>query len=155
MKKLLFLFLFVSLLSGCNIISKPGNLEITVSYFYNNFQGYKPDVGAEAYLINKKYTDSLCMDSINLITSRSGVFYNKFVKDEFYDPKGMLKSEADLNGKINFKDLPVGDYFILLVSHGRYVYSKKELKIESTKTLSLVKNFEYLHDMDQKGESWN
>lgn len=155
MKKLLLFALIIALFDGCNLVPKPGNLELTVSYFYNNFQGYKPDVGATACLFEKKYNDSLNMDSINLVSSRAGVFYNKYIKDKFYDPKKMLKGEADVTGKISFKDVPAGEYFLLVTSKGRYVFSQKTVTIEPIKTLVLVKNFEYFHDMDPKGESWD
>lgn len=150
MKKLLFLFLFVSLLSGC---SKPGNLELTISYFYNNFQGYRPDVGAKAMLFKSSVSQRLCMDSITLPYAETGIFYDnngKYIKDE-----DILKAEADVSGKINFKDLSNGKYLLIVSSKGRHIFSKKEIEIESGKTLSVVKNFEVDHDMDYKGESWN
>lgn len=152
MKNLFLISILILSLSGCK--KAPGNLEITVSYFYNNFLGYKPDVGANAILFEEKYLSGICKDSINLINSRVGVFYNTKGK-AIDDPKNMLKAEANVEGKITFKDIPCGKYFLLVISNGRYVFSKKVIDIESAKTLSLVKNFEATHDMDTNGESWN
>ena len=153
MKKLLYLFVFVSLLSGCNLISKPGNLEITVSYFYNNFQGYKPDVGSKAYLFKSDVTQRICMDSLTMIYTSLGYFFDKngkYIKDE-----DKQIADADVSGKINFNDLPSGKYFLVLSSKGRNMFSKKDIVIESGKKLLLVKNFEARHDGENYADSWN
>ena len=49
MKKLLFL-LFVGLLTLTSCDKPIGTVSGTVTYFYNDFIGYKPDVGATVYV---------------------------------------------------------------------------------------------------------
>ena len=49
MKKLLFL-LFVGLLTLTSCDKPVGTVSGTVTYFYNDFIGYKPDVGATVYV---------------------------------------------------------------------------------------------------------
>lgn len=153
MKKLLFLFLFVSLLSGCNIIQKPGNVEITVSYFYNNYQGYKPDVGSKAFLIKNSVAQRICKDSLTLPYASQGIFFDKYGK--YIKNEEIQNAEADVLGKIKFNDLSSGNYYLFVSSKGRDIFTIKEIEIESGKTLSLVKNFEATHDMDREAESWN
>jgi len=49
MKKLLFLLIIVTpLLFSCK--SEPGTIQGTVTYFFNDHQGYKPDIGADVYI---------------------------------------------------------------------------------------------------------
>lgn len=169
--KYLFTALVVSLLiAGCS--DNPtgsektpltGNVEITVSYFYNNFVGYRPDVGADAFLFHadnrEVYADSLVFSSLGIATIYSENTDGKtYVRNSSYDEKYKVyndySSEADVNGLIRFSDIPVGRYFIIISSHGRWTYSYRYIDVEKNKTLLLVKNFGMYHEFEDGGEGW-
>lgn len=153
MKKIYYLLLITFFVASCNIFQKPGNIEISVSYFYNNFQGYKPDVGAVAYLINEKASDSLAIDSLHLANVMAKAFLK--TNGKYLNDSNILTMEADVTGKINYKDIPSGKYLLIIGSNGRSVFSKKNIQIAPGKTLSLVKNFGYVYDRSNDGEFWN
>lgn len=148
MKKILFL-LSVSLFFSCSKDGS-GNLELTVSYFYNDFQGYKPDVGSTVYIFDDEYSKVIFPDSMSIIAARTGMIIDKDGKPHLYEQKG----EADVSGKINIDNIKSGQYFIILASKGRWLYSTKLITIQDDETFSLVKNFGYKNEYSKYPESW-
>lgn len=120
-----------------------GSVEVKVSYYYNAYQGYKPDANAKAYLFKG-----------------SNVVANKYVKSRLgiayigeTEVESNFRSVADVNGTVLFENIPSGNYLLVVVSEGRSSYSAKQIEVGSGK-LSLIKNFGYLHEWDDLGESW-
>ena len=152
MRGLIFMILLFT--AGCtdNITSTApvvttGNIEITVSYYFNNFVGYKPDVSAKAYLF---HADNMNIYADSLKYSRSGIATN--TDGDKIDSD--YSNEADVNGLIRFNDLSAGRYFIIISSNGRYAYSYKYIDIEKGKTLLLVKNFTMYREYANGGQEW-
>ena len=127
-----------------------GNLELTVSYYFNDYQGYKPDVAAHAYLFDIKIKDEMCLDSMNYYTAMIGRLVGKdgeWLINEINDKYDYLyDGEADANGVLRISDINVGKYIIMLSSKGREIYSIKDIEIKKGETLFLTKNFGYLND---------
>lgn len=93
------------------IESKKGNLTGSVSYFYNNYVGYKPDVNARITIISyetdyKKYTN----DEL-FYFARDGIKLN--ATERFYTTR------VDVSGNFNFTKIPVGKYLLIVSSKGR------------------------------------
>ena len=144
MKNIFFALLIpLFLFGGCEKFKEPGDLKITVSYYYNDFIGYKPDVGATATLFED---ETLRYD--DYIEAAIGAI--RLNEDDLLFPD--YKAEADVNGIITIYDLPVGEYYLAIVSEGRFTYSEKVITIPSGGALDLVKNFYYLHPFER--ENW-
>lgn len=143
MRKLVLVFLaFFFLVTSCEKEEEPGNLKIIVSYYYNDFIGYKPDVGARVFLYTDTYAK--CPDWVSSIIGKA------YVGEEESDYQ--YKAEADVNGEIHINNIPSGYYYIVLTSEGRYTYSDKIIDIPLGGTLDLVKNFYYRHEFEE--EPW-
>jgi len=156
-KILLFALILVAFISCEKDDPVPGSLNIKVSYFYNNFQGYKPDVGAKAYLHDTKYGNLAYLDSIGPISARVGFLVDKNGKWITADDGGITHKydgEADVTGTISILNIEPGSYYLVVASEGRYTFSTKRISIGEGENLDLVKNFYYLHDFDYGGESW-
>lgn len=142
MKRIFPFILTVVLLAGCEKWKGPGNLEITVSYYYNDFIGYKPDVGAKAYL----YSDinASCPDYVSSIIGNAYVGGEE-IRNEYF-------GRADVEGKVLIENIEPGQYYLVLVSEGRFTYSEKYPEIDPGETTRLVKNFYYKHEFEK--EPW-
>ena len=120
MKKLLFL-LFVGLLTLTSCDKPVGTVSGTVTYFYNDFIGYKPDVGATVYVTTAE-SDSLSeylhkatlsniagepIDSV-LEVNTYKLFY-KILEDDFngYDSvleiSNLNKEQTEMLALLNYK----------------------------------------------------
>ncbi len=155
MKKTLFLLamLPVLVLSSCSKDDdEPGSIELTVSYFYNSFQGYKPDVGATAYLFEYSKKDLLNLGTMTCASGMMGVLIDK--NEEYHFNEYTSKGTADVNGVIRLKNINPGSYFIMVGSEGRYLYSMKDIIIKSGEELTLVKNFGYKNEFSSLPETW-
>ena len=64
-----------------------------------------------------------------------------------------FKATADVNGVAAINDVPYGDYLLVASSKGRFSYSTKPITLNSPH-LQEVKNFGYLSEFDDTGESW-
>ena len=156
MKKLLFL-LFVGLvtLTSCN---KPiGTVSGTVTYFYNDFIGYKPDVGATVYVTTAEcdslsdYLDEAELSNItgepidSILEINTYRMYYKILKDS-------LVATTNVNGLGEYTiDLPEGDYCLIFKSVGRKRLNLVEIggrvevervKVEGKKTTNESVNFD-------------
>ncbi|TZF81805.1 hypothetical protein FW774_17260 [Pedobacter sp. BS3] len=149
MKKTLLILTAAILLSACKKSDdkpKTGSIEVKLSYFYNDFQGYKADVGARIYLFKqtgKSYDKSYVNYSIGALQVSGS--------DEivYYD----YRAEADVTGTAKIDNVPYGKYLLVAASKGRFVYSVKPIEVNSV-SQNFVKNFGYLHEFDDNGESW-
>jgi len=150
MKKLLLLPLLIILLFGCQKDKDEevplGSLEVKISYYYNAFQGYKPDTGANLYLYKqtgKTYIRDFIDFRVGLLEV---VGTGEKVTSDF-------KAEADVTGLAKINNIPYGDYLMVAASEGRFLYSAKPIKIDAPLT-SDVKNFGYRNELDDNGEPW-
>ena len=146
---LLVLITFAAIIAGCKKEDKPvltGNLDVKMSYFYNTYQGYKPDTGAEIYLFkqNGKAFDqdyiAYRIGYLKVVGTGETVQYN-------------FKAEADVSGTAKITGIPYGQYLLVACSEGRNTYSVKTIEINS-ETKTEVKNFYYLDEFDDDGERW-
>ena len=92
-------------LTVCNVEVKvkTGSISGNVTYKYNNYVGNKPDTGTVVFLISQKVTslpDSVAYGWTFGLSNYEGVY----------------ATEVDGNGKYILDDIPVGDYYIVLIS---------------------------------------
>ena len=151
MKNLFFIAAFVFIFCGCKK-DEPASLEIEVSYYYNQYQGYKPDIGAKAYLFTEKQTKTVWIDSISPTLAQFGKLTDK--SGTIIDVRYQYKGEAGVSGMLNITGIEPGSYLLILASKGRYTFTHKHIDFNSGEALSLVKNFGYLYDYEFGGESW-
>lgn len=149
---LLLMFLIASFMGCSKKDTAPGSLNIKVSYFYNTFQGYKADVGAKAYLFDWSKGQEAFIDSISPIAARTGILIDK--KGDFVECLYKYNGEADVTGSINIPNVDAGSYLLVVASKGRWTFSSKQIDIQPGQTMSLIKNFYYLHDWEYGGEVW-
>ncbi len=90
-------------LAVCNVTVKikTGSVTGTVTYKYNNYVGNKPDTDAKVLLISKSVTSLPDSVALGLISSL---------------PDGCYGTKVDGLGKYQFDDIPVGDYYIVIIS---------------------------------------
>ncbi|MFB9862617.1 hypothetical protein [Rufibacter immobilis] len=123
-----------------------GSVEVRMSYFYNDFQGYKPDTGADIYLFKetgKKFIN-------DWIDYRIGTLRVEGTEEKVkYD----FAAEADVSGVAKIENVPYGKYILVAASKGRFTYSKKSIEINSV-SQSHVKNFGYRSEFSDIGEVW-
>ena len=124
MKKLLFL-LFVGLATLTSCDKPVGTVSGTVTYFYNDFIGYKPDIGATVYVTTAEcdllsdYLDEAELSNITgepidsvLEVNTYKLFY-KILEDS-------LVATTSVNGLGEYTiDLPEGNYRLIFKSVGR------------------------------------
>lgn len=151
MKNIIIILVLIISVS-CSKDDEPANLTIEVSFFYNNFQGYKPDVEAKAYLFDHSKTSGIEMDSMHIIDARIGKLVDK--TGEWMDVEPIYEGEAGASGMISIDNIIPGYYLLILASKGRYSFTHKHQHIESGERLNLVKNFGYLYEFQRGGESW-
>lgn len=154
MKRILFGLLFSGLivLVGCSKDEEPANLEITVSYFYNTYQGYKPDVGATVVLYNSSDVSGYCADSTGYIGHKFAGFENS--KGEDMSVNYRYDQEADVNGVVKISGITPGKYLVAVCSKGRWLYSVKTVDFGDGEDVVLVKNFGYKNEYQSSPETW-
>ena len=124
MKKLLFL-LFVGLLTLTSCDKPIGTVSGTVTYFYNDFIGYKPDVGATVYVttaecdslsnyLHEAELSNITGESIDsVLECNTYRMLSKILKDS-------LVATTSVNGLGEYTiDLPEGNYRLIFKSVGR------------------------------------
>ena len=124
MKKLLFL-LFVGLATLTSCDKPVGTVSGTVTYFYNDFIGYKPDVGATVYVTTAEcdslsdYLDEAELSNItgepidSILEFNTYRMLSKILKDS-------LVATTNVNGLGEYTiDLPEGNYRLIFKSVGR------------------------------------
>ena len=94
-------------LAVCNVTVKikTGSISGNVTYKYNNYVGNKPDTGTVVFLISKGVTS--LPDSMG-----SGSTWE--VDD--CECEGVYATEVDGSGNYILNDIPVGEYYIVLIS---------------------------------------
>jgi hypothetical protein len=152
MKKVIVVAIIAAVFAGCSKEDDggTGTVELTVSYFYNDYQGYKPDVGAQVHVFDEKYGSVVCYDSMSIVAARIGIIYDKQGEphvDEIYS------TEVGAGGVAKFA-LDAGNYFMIVASEGRWLYSTKSIKVNKDEVLYLTKNFGYRNEFQGKPESW-
>lgn len=148
MKKIILALVMAFSIASCkkNDVQLNGSLEVKMSYYYNSYQGYKPDVGAKIYLFKqtgKSYERKLVDYRIGLLTIEGTT---EIVRADF-------KAEADGTGLAKIQNVPYGDYLLVASSKGRFIYSTKPITINAA-LQNEVKNFGYLNEFKDEGESW-
>ena len=90
-------------LAVCNITVKvkTGKVTGTVTYKYNNYVGNKADTGAKVILVSKSVTS--LPDSLGL-----GLTYSL--------PEGCYGVKVDGTGNYTFDNVPVGEYYLVIIS---------------------------------------
>ena len=92
-------------LAVCNVTVKikTGSISGNVTYKYNNYVGNKPDTGTVVFLISKKVTS---------LPDSMGYGWTWDVDDY----EGIYATEVDGSGNYILNDIPVGEYYIVLIS---------------------------------------
>ena len=92
-------------LAVCNVTVKikTGSISGNVTYKYNNYVGNKPDTGTVVFLISKKVTS---------LPDSMGYGWTMDVDDY----EGVYATEVDGSGNYILNDIPVGEYYIVLIS---------------------------------------
>lgn len=125
---------------------KKGSIEVKISYYFNEAQGQKADVGAKVFLFKK--TDKIYKsDFINYYIGSMVVDGTEDIINADY------REEADISGTVRILDVPYGKYMLVVASKGRKIYSKKDIVIDAPNKI-FVKNFGYTDEMSNEGESW-
>jgi len=160
MRKITFsIILVATLFSACKKeLKEPGAIEVTITYFYNNFFGYRNDVGAKIFVYDPAVGKQMHLDSMSVIFARIGAIYDRngkiIDKGEFLETRYLFTAEANASGVAHIGNVPPGKYFILAASKGRFTYSTKNIEVLPGETLHLTKNFGYLFEWLPQGESW-
>ncbi|WP_319589663.1 carboxypeptidase-like regulatory domain-containing protein [uncultured Draconibacterium sp.] len=158
MKKLIYLIIaiFIFSCSDDEASKEPGSIEVTISYYYNNFIGYRYDVGAKVFVYDSDLSNQIHRDSMNVVFARLGILVDKdgeIIGGDFETPS-LYEAEANADGVAFISDVKPGDYFIMVASEGRWTYSVKEIEVLPGENLILTKNFGYLNEFLPRGESW-
>lgn len=148
MKRILLLVILSVSLISCSKDDKveSGALEVTLSYYFNEYQGNKPDVGASIYLF-KQEGKSIDYEESSM---RIGLLQ---YKGESEHTRNVYNATADVYGKAVINEVLYGDYLLVAASKGRFIFSVKPITINKSQT-NEVKNFGYKKEFDKNGESW-
>jgi hypothetical protein len=103
-----------------------------------------PANGAQARLYDK---DAICLGykdaMLNLVK----------IGDEYATSKYLIISNE--NGEILFKDIPSGEYFLIVYAGQLYRYSEKYIEVNGGDTLKLVKDFSASLSFYKDLEPWD
>lgn len=121
-------------------------VEVTISYFYNTSQGFRPDTNAKLYLYKhtgatyeRRWSDFM---TGGLVVEGNG----QRVMPDF-------TGTADVNGLVKINNVPYGKYVMVAAGKGRATYSLKTITLNA-ELYTDSKNFTHLHEQEQNGESW-
>lgn len=153
--KLIILCLSICYANVCN--AQVGKVHGVITYFFNDYQGDKPDLGAQVYAI-----DSAKCPAYN--SDVSFRYYLASIKKTVDD--SLDKQNAHNNNEIRFSnsakttrvdgagnfelDLPVGTYYVLIKSKGRTgatmsdvlgITNVTKVKVKSGETVDVSHNF--------------
>lgn len=159
MKKLLLFVLIITASFGCEKENDdPGSIEVSITYYYNQFFGYRKDVGAKVFVYESSVGEKIYLDSMRVISARWGAVYNKNGKIinevDFRTTAKLFEAEANAEGVALIQGVPPGRYFIMVASKGRWTYSVKSIDVLPGETLKLTKNFGYISEWFPQGEAW-
>ncbi len=94
------------------VIQKVGSVTGTVTYKYNDYIGHKPDTGTDIILIKDiEEPGTLIKDLPQRLPDELGL---GLVSSSAED--GIYGTTVDGNGNYIFEDIPIGDYYIVLIS---------------------------------------
>ena len=127
-----------------------GTVEVSVSYFYNNYHGFKPDVDAKVLLVEKSNWHNFQDYSYYDVKFPNAMgFFSKSDKKRI---EYNYEAIANVHGIVKIDNVLYGKYEIIVVSEGRKSYSHKTIDLNAEK-IELVKNFKVETDWLKK-ESW-
>src|SRR5690606_4038115 len=124
MKYILVLLLALTTFSCKKDDDKQATLEVTLSYYYNQYQGYKPDVNASVYLFRDTGKD---YEAKYVHYATGGLTIKGSDQKVYSDYSG----KTDVNGVATLTGVPYGKYLIVVSGKGRSVYSKKKITVNS------------------------
>lgn len=108
MKKILLISIIALMAASCT--QEPGTVTGVVSFFFNKYQGYKPDIGAKVY-VTLENCDSID-DYLRAYDAKTGIELNKYYIEEFksYGEKENKETIDDLNKSITYKQEILNSY---------------------------------------------
>ena len=125
------------ILSGCEEEPANGHLKVTVTYpeavvvpDQITYFVQVPGVGAEARLYDK---DAQCWGY------RDAMIDVAWIEGKPTGSKYALRS--DEKGEVLFKDIPTGEYYLVVYARQLTKYTEKYIEVYSGDTLKLTKNF--------------
>ena len=87
-----------------------GSVTGNVTYYYNKFQGNKPDTGTMVFLISKTGSAK------NMPVMDSYVIWSTESLMKQYESYGIYTTKVDGSGNYTFNNIPTGDYLIFMYS---------------------------------------
>lgn len=117
--------------------SQKGKIKGVVTYFFNEYQGNKPDLGAEVYVVDSarcgKYDSDISFQfELESIKDNNSAEFkaldakNALNNREIISSEDANKATVDAAGNYNF-DLPPATYYLLIKSKGRTGLSITEI----------------------------
>jgi len=108
MKKILLISMIALMAVSCK--QEPGTVTGVVSFFFNKYQGYKPDIGAKVY-VTLENCDSID-DYLRASEAKASIELDKYYLEEFksYGEKENKQTIDDLNKSITNKQEIVNNY---------------------------------------------
>lgn len=123
-----------------------GSVEVKMTYFFNDAQGYKADVGASIFLF-KQTQKSIDYEKSSPRIGK--IWYVGDSKEVYQD----YEANAGADGVATIENVSNGDYLLVAKSKGRMTFSIKPISVNNNK-VSATKAFGYKSELDIKGESW-
>lgn len=123
-----------------------GSVEVKMSYFFNDSQGYKPDADARIFLF-KQTKKSIDYEKSS---PRIGKIWYVGDSEPVYQD---YEATADVTGLAVIENVGNGDYLLVAKSKGRFTFSIKPISVKGSK-VSEVKAFGYKSEFEIDGESW-
>ncbi|MDE6567810.1 MAG: Ig-like domain-containing protein, partial [Lachnospiraceae bacterium] len=87
-----------------------GSVTGNVTYYYNKYQGNKPDTGTMVFLISKSGSAK------NMPIMNSYVIWSTESTMKQYESYGIYTTKVDGSGNYTFNNIPTGDYLIFMYS---------------------------------------
>lgn len=87
-----------------------GSVTGNVTYYYNKYQGNKPDTGTRVFLISKTGSAK------NMPVMNSDVVLDMESSAKKYESYGIYTTKVDGSGNYTFNNIPTGDYLIFMYS---------------------------------------
>lgn len=137
MKYLLTLMVTSLLINTNNTYAQKGKIKGVITYFFNDYQGSKPDLGAEVYVVDSskcsKYDSEISFqfELASIKDDKSDEFKaldtkNALNNKEITGNEDANKATVDAAGNYAF-DLPPATYYVLVKSKGRTGLSVTEI----------------------------
>jgi hypothetical protein len=102
-------------------VSRPGKVRITVTFFYNDYVGNRPDTGARVVLVSRRFQENF-KSNLNSWLFDPGIdTVYKHDKEKFHR-RGVYVGIVGGNGTVVITGVPAGDYSLVLVSNNTTGY---------------------------------